>query len=59
MSKDRFFKYFLLTLLSLSLSSLAFAQVNFNNIDDDDLNIGGDIFSDFNEDLEDKQMMED
>lgn len=59
MSKNRFFKYFFLTILSLSLSSLAFAQVNFNNIDDDDLTIGGDIFSDFNEDLEDKQMMED
>ena len=35
------------------------AQIDFNDVEDDDLNIGGDIFSDFNEDLEDTQMMED
>ncbi len=47
----------IITIFSLSLSTLA--QITFRDIDDDDLNIGGDIFSDFNEDLEDTQMMED
>ncbi len=48
-------KIFFIILFSLN----AFSQVSFSDIDGDDLNIGGDIFSDFNEDLEDKQMMED
>jgi hypothetical protein len=47
-------KFLLLALLSLNI----FAQApGFE--DDEDLNIGGDIFSDFNEDLEAKQVMED
>jgi len=50
-----FFKIFLIIFLSLNV----LAQSDFQGIDDDDLNIGGDIFSDFNEDLEDTQIMED
>lgn len=50
-------KLFLLFLISLSLH----AQVNVDpfDIDEDDLNIGGDIFNDFNEDIESSQMSED
>ncbi|MDD0853255.1 hypothetical protein HBN50_09105 [Halobacteriovorax sp. GB3] len=46
-----------LLLLFLALSSNAqFDPINFQ---EDELNIGGDIFSDFNEDLENTQVMED
>lgn len=41
------------------LSSVSYAQDYKIDMDDDDLNIGGDIFSDFNEDLEDNQVLED
>ena len=43
-------------------SNHAFAQDNANDIfaaDDDDLNIGGDIFTDFNEDVENTKLVED
>ncbi|EQC51106.1 hypothetical protein [Bacteriovorax sp. DB6_IX] len=46
-------------ILALLLSFNIFAQGGLQGIDDDDLNIGGDIFSDFNEDLENTQIMED
>ncbi len=50
-----------LTLSLLLLTQLAFAQVGGGafDFDEDDLNIGGDIFSDFHEDLESTQMAED
>lgn len=43
------------------LPNLSFAQfgVDESAIQDDDLQIGGDIFTDFNEDLEDTQILED
>lgn len=48
--------------LSLSSSYKALAQDTSNDIfsaDDDDLNVGGDIFTDFNEDVESAKMAED
>lgn len=54
-----FFSLFLLCFLWLEISS---AQVNPSDIVnemDEDLNIGGDIFSDFNEDIESAQVLED
>ena len=42
-----------------SLVFAQFAPVEDIDFGDDDLNIGGDIFSDFNEQLEDEKMMED
>lgn len=57
-----FFKIISLTSL-LILSSATFAQDpgfgDFQGLDDDDLTIGGDIFNDFNEDLEETQISED
>lgn len=38
---------------------MSFAQFNIDLEDDDDLQVGGDIFQDFNEDLEATQVMED
>lgn len=56
----RFIIIFLLFSFCLSLSSVSFAQTSPQGFDmGDDLNIGGDIFSDFNEDLEASQVMED
>ena len=55
------FLLFITTLLlgfNLSVHGQGLAS-GFTGIDDDDLNVGGDIFSDFNEDLEDTQIMED
>jgi hypothetical protein len=46
-------------ILLISINIYAQGTTDFTGIDDDDLNIGGDIFSDFNEDLEDTQIMED
>ncbi|MCP4912069.1 MAG: hypothetical protein GY909_03030 [Oligoflexia bacterium] len=46
-------------LIILFTPLIAFAQVGDVNINEDDLNIGGDIFNDFNEDLDSTQMMED
>lgn len=51
-----------LMLTSTLLSQTAIAQVNPSDIVnemDEDLNIGGDIFSDFNEDIESAQVLED
>lgn len=51
-----------LILMSLASFSLAMAQglpTADIGLEDDDLNVGGDIFSDFNEDLESSQVMED
>ena len=45
--------------LSLSFSYLVFAQEMDGFAVDDDLNVGGDIFTDFNEDLEASQVLED
>lgn len=55
------FKKFLVGLLFVNLVSPAFSQVASDpfQIEEDDLNIGGDIFSDFNEDIESTQMAED
>ncbi len=52
---------FSLTLLfNVSLIDTALAQASYSGMDDDaDINIGGDIFQDFNEDLEAAQVMED
>jgi hypothetical protein len=47
---------FLTLMIPLSANAQSFDVFD---IDDDDLNIGGDIFSDFNEDLEASQVMED
>ncbi|MGB0453068.1 MAG: hypothetical protein ACPGJV_05075 [Bacteriovoracaceae bacterium] len=54
----------LLTFIALSMqtftSQKAYAQNSFDEYyEDDDLNIGGDIFNDFNEDLESSQILED
>lgn len=52
----------MLACLGLSSPNLVFAQANPSDVVnemDEDLNIGGDIFSDFNEDIESAQMMED
>lgn len=46
---------FLLIFIALPLR----AQIGLGFDDDDDLNVGGDIFQDFNEDLEASQVMED
>lgn len=47
-------------LLLFLLPTISMAQVDIDGgIDDDDLRIGGDIFNDFNEDLESSQVMED
>ena len=52
-------KFSLIFLLALS-PTLGFSQSAFDDgFVDDDLNIGGDIFNDFNEDLESTQIMED
>jgi hypothetical protein len=49
-----------LLLIFLLLTSLSHAQAPALDLDDEDeLNIGGDIFSDFNEDIEDAQVLED
>lgn len=48
-----------LLILSILLSRLLFSFGLENEITDDDLNIGGDIFSDFNEDIESSQATED
>lgn len=48
----------LIALLAL-ICLQSFAQFEPSDFDEDDLNIGGDIFSDFNEDLENTQVMED
>lgn len=50
-------KFFLILTLLISFNALA--QFEPGDFDEDDLNIGGDIFSDFNEDLENTQVMED
>ena len=51
-----FFKILILTLLCVTVSAQG---SGFSGLNEDDLNIGGDIFSDYNEDLEDTQIMED
>ncbi len=52
----------LLLSLGSTIPTIAFAQEAANDIfsaDDDDLNIGGDIFTDFNEDIENAKVVED
>lgn len=52
----------LLLTLGSSIPKIAFAQEAANDIfsaDDDDLNVGGDIFTDFNEDIENAKVVED
>lgn len=49
----------LLFLVFCFLSSNSFAQFAIKGFDDDDINVGGDIFKDFDEDLEATQVMED
>lgn len=49
-----------LALIFFILMGKAVAQeYDFGQVEDDDLNIGGDIFNDFNEDIENAQVMED
>lgn len=53
-------KKFNIIILCLLFPSILFGQGSFDDgFNDDDLNIGGDIFNDFNEDLESAQIMED
>lgn len=55
--------FLILFLLSNLNFNQAFAQAgvpgSLENIEDDDLNIGGDIFNDFNESLDEAQVVED
>lgn len=51
-------KYLIALFLALPILSFAQNPADFG-IEDDDLRIGGDIFNDFNEDLESTQVMED
>lgn len=55
--------FILLALLIVVPASNVYSQAPtpgaLNNIEDDDLNIGGDIFSDFNESLDEAQVVED
>ena len=44
---------------TLLLSTNVFAQFQDGGFDDEDFNVGGDIFQDFNEDIEASQVMED
>jgi hypothetical protein len=48
-----------ITWILLFISFNSFAQIGLGFDEDDDLNVGGDIFQDFNEDLEASQVMED
>lgn len=48
-----------LTLLILILPLLSWAQINPDDDDAEDINIGGDIFNDFNEDIEATRILED
>lgn len=53
---------FLIFCLQLSFTTISKAQEAANDIfaaDDDDLNVGGDIFTDFNEDIESAKLVED
>lgn len=62
MKKNVFALLLLMFCLGLSTPSLLIAQDAANDIfaaDDDDLNVGGDIFSDFNEDVENAKLVED
>lgn len=49
----------LFTIILLLVSSSTFAQLSPNSFPEDDLEVGGDIFQDFNEDLEAAQVAED
>lgn len=49
----------LLLLVHMSLVTVNAQEQDFGEVDDDDLSVGQDIFSDFNEDLENNQVMED
>lgn len=56
------FLFLALFLTSVAQSVTSFAQESANDIfsaDDDDLNVGGDIFTDFNEDVENAKLVED
>lgn len=62
MKKNFLLLFFCLLALSVSAPNRALAQEAANDIfaaDDDDLNVGGDIFSDFNEDVESAKVAED
>jgi hypothetical protein len=52
-------KILLLIILSLSICTQAQISTDPFALEEDDLNIGGDIFNDFNEDIESAQMTED
>jgi hypothetical protein len=49
----------LITFILFLFSFNSFAQIGLGFDEDDELNVGGDIFQDFNEDLEASQVMED
>lgn len=62
MKKNFFLLFFSLLVLGLSCPKLSCAQDAANDIfaaDDDDLNVGGDIFTDFSEDVENARVTED
>ena len=62
MKKCLILLFICLSLASFLTSKTAFAQEASNDIfaaDDDDLNVGGDIFSDFNEDVDNAKLVED
>ena len=60
--KKTSFILFLFLALNVSYMNITVAQDAPNDIfaaDDDDLNVGGDIFTDFSEDVENSQLVED
>lgn len=62
MKKTFLFIFLCHLFIGIMLPSQAYAQEAANDIfaaDDDDLNVGGDIFSDFNEDVESAKLVED
>lgn len=62
MMKSHFFILLLTLFMAATAPKIVYAQEAANDIfsaDDDDLNLGGDIFTDFNEDVENAKVVED
>lgn len=60
--KKIFFFFIIVLSLGTAIPKISYAQEAANDIfaaDDDDLNVGGDIFTDFNEDVENAKLVED
>ncbi len=51
--------FLLLGLLAIHAGPVRAQEMDMGDVDEDDLNVGGDIFNDFNEDIENTQVMED